>query len=285
MLSRKHISFLIICLVLLFLLSACRSTEDYSSSPVIPGGEDMTHSDTDSSDTSSYSSSSEPASSSQTSSASSSKPSSTVKPAKPSQPSDQNTSSHLHAYKITRVEPKCTEDGYTIYKCVECGETKIDNYVPKKGHSWGEWKTASDATVLTAGIKERECAVCHEKETEQIPTLTPNYAVLRAELLDLVNKERTINSLNEIKDSSEAQTKADTRAEEIAENFVTVQGDKYAENIFSSADSGLTAQEVFDYWMKSEQSKNNILSDKFTRTAIGIIIKDGKYYWVQIFME
>lgn len=279
MFSKKHISFLIICLTFTILFAGCRDTENYSSSPVTPGGEDLPHSDVSSDDTSSDVSSTEPTQSSQTSSVSSSKP---------SKPSTSSTSSHLHSFKVTRVEPSCTKDGYTLYKCVECGETKIDSYVPKKGHTWSEWKTVTEATTTGGGVRERTCTVCGEKETEPIEMLAPDYSALREELLELVNKERTKNYLKALEHSSEMQNKAETRAEEIIENFVTEQDDNYFENIYNSdltVDGGFTAKDVLDYWLQNEDYNKNILSEKFTHTAIGVTVKDGKYYWVQIFLS
>lgn len=277
MFSKKHISFLIICLILALSLVGCRDREDYSSSPVIPGGEDMTHSNdssdsTDSSDVSSTDSSQ----SSQTSSVSSSKP---------GKPTSSSTSSHLHSFKVTRIEPSCTKDGYTLYKCVECGETKIDSYVPKKGHSWSEWKTVNEATTTSTGLMERTCAVCGEKETETIAMLAPDYAAMQKELLNLVNDERTKNSIDKLECNSEVQKKADIRAEEIVNNFVTdtEQGDKYYEAIYKcDTVEGLAAKTIFEHWLSNNEYKNNILSDKYTQTAIGVKEKDGVYYLIQI---
>ena len=39
-----------------------------------------------------------------------------------------------HKYETTVVNPTCTEDGYTLYKCSVCGETKKDDIIPKIGH-------------------------------------------------------------------------------------------------------------------------------------------------------
>ena len=36
------------------------------------------------------------------------------------------------------------------------------------GHSWSEWAITEEATCTEAGSKERECSVCHEKETAAI---------------------------------------------------------------------------------------------------------------------
>ena len=113
MFLKKHISFLILILIFSISFAGCKHREDYSSSPVIPGGVDTTHSNVSSDDTvTSDVSSTEPTQSSQTSSVSSSKP---------SKPPVTSTESHLHSFKVERVAPTCTEDGYTFYKCVECG--------------------------------------------------------------------------------------------------------------------------------------------------------------------
>ena len=285
MFLKKHISFLILFLIFSISFAGCKNREDYSSSPVIPGGEDTTHSNVSSDDTvTSDVSSTEPTQSSQTSSVNSSKP---------SKPPVTSTASHLHSFKVERVAPTCTEDGYTFYKCVECGETKIDSYVPKKGHSWGEWKTVTEATTASEGERERTCTVCKEKETEQIAMLTPDYDALRKELLELVNNERNEpdNSIGDFIVDPETQAKADKRLEEIIDKFETKQDDNYFEFIYrvQSLDGSLTAKDVFNYWSNNNDRESeyikSIVSKEFTRTAIGVTVKDGKYYWVQIFLS
>lgn len=284
MFLKKHISFLILFLIFSISFAGCKNREDYSSSPVIPGGEDTTHSNVSSDDTSSDVTNSEPMQSSQTSSVNSSKP---------SKPPVTSTASHLHSFKVERVAPTCTEDGYTFYKCVECGETKIGDYVAKKGHSWSEWKTVTEATTASEGERERTCTVCKEKETEQLAMLTPDYDALRKELLELVNNERNKpdNSLGDYIVDPETQAKADKRLEEIIDKFETKQDDNYYEVIYmvQSLDGSLTAKDVFTYWSNNNDRESeyikSIVSKEFTRTAIGITVKDGVYYWVQIFLS
>lgn len=285
MFLKKHISFLILFIILSISFAGCKNREDYSSSPVIPGGEDITHSNVSSDDTvTSDVSSTEPTQSSQTSSVNSSKP---------SKPPVTSTASHLHSFKVERVAPTCTEDGYTFYKCVECGETKIDSYVPKKGHSWSEWKTVTEATTASEGIRERTCTVCKEKETEQIAMLAPDYDALRKELLELVNNERIKpdNSLGDFIVDPETQAKADKRLEEIIDKFEIKQDENYFEVIYrvQSLDGSLTAKDVFNYWSNNNDRESeyikSIVSKEFTRTAIGITVKNGVYYWVQIFLS
>ena len=286
MFYKKHISFLIICLIFSLLLSGCRDTVDYSSSPVIPGGEDLTHSEVSSDDTSSDVVSSEPTESSEVSSET---------PLKPVDPPVSSTAPHLHAFKITRVEPTCTKEGYTLYEC-SCGETKIDDYVPKKGHTFGEWKTVTEPTATAVGLKERTCTVCGEKETEQIPIVYA-YSALSKEVFELVNNERANAGLPALAYRQDLQICVNISAEEIMEKFDQIRPnntDSFTvlteNNIEYSAtgeniDEGQsTPQAVMERWMNSDGHKENILSDSFTGIAIGVTEKDGSYYWVQIFI-
>lgn len=284
MFSKKHISFLIICLIFSLLLSGCRDTVDYSSSSAVPSGEDLTHSDVSSGDTSSDVTVSEPEQSSQASSET---------PSKPVNPPVSSTASHLHAFKITRVEPTCTKDGYTLYEC-SCGETKIDDYVPKKGHTFGEWKTVAEPTQTSVGLRERTCTACDAKETEDIPIPV---SALSKEVFKLVNEERLKEGKTELSYRDDLQICADIRAEEITEKFdhtrpnntdcFTVLAENNIE--YSAAGENIaegqeTAKAVMESWMASEGHKANILSDSFTGIAIGVAEKDGRYYWVQIFI-
>lgn len=41
-----------------------------------------------------------------------------------------------HSYTKTVVAPTCTEQGYTIYKCKNCGDTKTADFVNAKGHDF-----------------------------------------------------------------------------------------------------------------------------------------------------
>ena len=59
---------------------------------------------------------------------------------------------------ITRL---CTRDG-----CQEKDEKTEE--LDLLAHTWGEWKTVQEPTATEAGMKERDCAVCGDKETEEI---------------------------------------------------------------------------------------------------------------------
>ena len=58
-----------------------------------------------------------------------------------------------HSYNVTVVEPTCTESGYTVHECVNCGDKYTDSEVEANGHTAGE-----DATCT----KPQICTVCGE---------------------------------------------------------------------------------------------------------------------------
>lgn len=45
------------------------------------------------------------------------------------------STSHIHSYKETIVNPSCEADGYTLHTC-GCGDSYKDNYVAKLGHNY-----------------------------------------------------------------------------------------------------------------------------------------------------
>lgn len=91
----------------------------------------------------------------------------------PSQSSSNNE--HVHAYFETKVEPTCTEQGYTVSEC-ECGSTGRSNYVEPLGHKGGEWKTVSVVSCAEDGKKEQYCTVCEALVDTQItPKLNHTY--------------------------------------------------------------------------------------------------------------
>ena len=102
-------------------------------------------------------------------------------------------------HEINRQNATCTENGWVEYGCTyESGKSAAhpdhtDTWketLPALGHQWhsdndathscergdkteahsyGEWTIVTEATCTSNGSKERECSVCHKKETETIP--------------------------------------------------------------------------------------------------------------------
>lgn len=77
-----------------------------------------------------------------------------------------------HDYVAVVTPPNCTEKGYTIYTCRNCGYSYRGNEVDELGHTWGEWKVIKEATTIETGIKERVCERCDDKETAVISMIS-----------------------------------------------------------------------------------------------------------------
>lgn len=64
------------------------------------------------------------------------------------------------------IEPTCTDKGYSLGVCKNCGKEEKGNYTPALGHDWGNWVEVTAASATKNGTMERECARCHKKETQ-----------------------------------------------------------------------------------------------------------------------
>ena len=79
----------------------------------------------------------------------------------------------------------CGKDGYDEYQCgyehanhaknTSCDLTWREVLKATGAHTWGDWKVTTPATCTANGSKERECSVCHQKETEPIPALNHDF--------------------------------------------------------------------------------------------------------------
>ena len=100
----------------------------------------------------------------------------------------------VHGKNVCKKEPgdlkkhqdaTCGKDGYDEYQCgyetangaanTSCDLTWQEVLKATGTHDYGPWPTVKDATCTTAGEKQRECSVCHQKETETIPALKHDY--------------------------------------------------------------------------------------------------------------
>ncbi len=67
--------------------------------------------------------------------------------------------SHSHNFQPTVVEPECTEEGYTVFRCL-CGEEYTDGVTEPLGHSWSDWQ-------YTESGQTRSCTRCGATDTVQ----------------------------------------------------------------------------------------------------------------------
>ncbi len=75
---------------------------------------------------------------------------------------------HTHNYtKDNTLAPACTEEGYTVYTCKDCGESIVKDVLPASGHAYGAYKADKD------GIAYRICSVCNHVETDASRTDAP----------------------------------------------------------------------------------------------------------------
>ena len=73
-----------------------------------------------------------------------------------------------HNYVATVKSPTCTEQGYTTYRCSDCGKEYTDDYKPALGHNYGAYYQTKAPTCTEQGTEEHKCTRCGNKETRQI---------------------------------------------------------------------------------------------------------------------
>ena len=75
------------------------------------------------------------------------------------------------------VAPTCTTVGSKSYHCTRCDDKADITEIPANGHSWGDWYETKVSTCTATGTDERECSVCHAKETRTTDALDHTNAV------------------------------------------------------------------------------------------------------------
>ena len=82
------------------------------------------------------------------------------------------------AEAVQVIAPTCTERGYTVHTCANCGGTWVDSYVDATGHT--EYEIGEEyapqvvaPTCFAKGYTKRQCVTCEEfyntDETEMVP--------------------------------------------------------------------------------------------------------------------
>lgn len=70
----------------------------------------------------------------------------------------------VHDYAAEEIAATCTERGYTLYTCANCGDTRKDKYTDVKGHTYKQ--TAVNPTCTDKGYILYVCEDCGEHYTE-----------------------------------------------------------------------------------------------------------------------
>ena len=75
-----------------------------------------------------------------------------------------------HTFVFTKnVAPSCTEAGYDLYTCRDCGATEKRNSKPALGHKWDSGTVTTEPTETDPGTMTYTCTVCGATKTEVIP--------------------------------------------------------------------------------------------------------------------
>ena len=81
-----------------------------------------------------------------------------------------------HNYIVTKVvDSTCTAEGYSVYVCTRCGDTYNDDVVVANGHAYASWYVVKEATCTETGIKRKDCVSCGSYETATINATGHNY--------------------------------------------------------------------------------------------------------------
>ncbi len=128
-----------------------------------------------------------------------------------------------------------------------------------------------------------------------VPTTGTYQASMAAEVVALINDERSAAGLSALSSNSQLTSAANIRSPEIAvywshtrpnelgSCFTAISGLSYwtaGENIAAGQTS---ASWVVSDWMASEGHQRNILKADFTMIGVSCYFYDGTYYWVQLF--
>ena len=75
-----------------------------------------------------------------------------------------------HTFVFTKtVAPSCTEAGYDLYTCRDCGATEQRNVKPALGHKWDNGTVTAEPSEKDPGTMTYTCTVCGQTKTEVIP--------------------------------------------------------------------------------------------------------------------
>ena len=80
-----------------------------------------------------------------------------------------------HTFVFTKnVAPSCTEAGYDLYTCRDCGASEQRNVKPALGHKWDSGTVTTEPTENDPGTMTYTCTVCGQTKTEVIPATGPH---------------------------------------------------------------------------------------------------------------
>lgn len=82
-----------------------------------------------------------------------------------------------HDWKVVSSnDPTCLDDGYTTYKCDNCGNSssKFDKGTAL-GHNYGDWVLSEPASCEIPGIEKKVCSACGTEKTRETAAIKHDY--------------------------------------------------------------------------------------------------------------
>ena len=168
------------------------------------------------------------------------------------------------------------------------------------------WKIAVKYQVGLSELKSENPhienpALIYPGQVITIPTLDSGVSAYEAEVVRLVNIERSKNGLSPLKEDWELSRVARYKSQDMKDkNYFSHTSPTYGSPFdmmqrfgvqYSSAGENIaagqqTAEEVMNSWMHSSGHRANILNADYEKIGIGFV-KGGQYgtYWVQLFKK
>ena len=149
-------------------------------------------------------------------------------------------------------------------------------------------------TTITAGTTDGS-----KRDSVTVTVVAPPEEQWKHDVLNLVNSERANYGLPALSWGTTCESGAQTRALESLTKYDHIRPDGSSwetachstsggvagENL-AAGNTAVSPETVVQTWMNSETHRNNILSDKFTKMAVGFVFNPNaqyKTYWSQIF--
>lgn len=156
----------------------------------------------------------------------------------------------------------------------------------------------TEAADYSVCVKAKDSRGTMVKKTFTLHVVADQTATEIQEVFRLTNEERKKEGKSALKQDPKLMQAAAKRAQEITEEFAHTRPDgtscftvldEYSVSWWAAAENiaygQSSAAAVMNSWMNSSGHKENILKENMTHIGIGLYIKNGRKYWVQLFAQ
>lgn len=205
---------------------------------------------------------------------------------------------------LAKIESQKT-DSSKVKVVKECKDNAVKKVSKKVKLKSKIQKTTKPVTTKPETTKpETTKPVTTKPETTKPETTVPgssknDYSEFRAQVIEIVNKERATYGLASLAENTEVTKIATMKSQDMADlnyfdhtspiygspfDMLTKFGVKYTAAGENIAMGQSTPQEVMTAWMNSDGHRKNILNSNYTHIGVGIVKNQkGQYIWTQMF--